>query len=109
MHKQLKRADLYFRTVLYTTEELLTSADFKALDNYVLSELKQDVRVYTAAVKLPRELYIKPLKSRRIFFQITDLPPQKQREAVAVLLAKFPYISPQFFVSMLQNKDAYIN
>lgn len=109
MNKHLENTELYFRSVLYREEALMPAADFKALDKYVLGELKQDIRIITSAVKQNSAVYIKPLETKQVVFQAADLPQEKQREAIAVLLAKFPYLSPKLFTNILDNPNSYID
>ncbi|MDR1998160.1 MAG: hypothetical protein LBQ83_07560 [Candidatus Margulisbacteria bacterium] len=109
MHKQTQQGRLYFRTVLYTREEIISAADFQAIDKYVLSGLKTGARVFKVALKLPRELYIQPLEFKQAVFQLQELPAARQRNAVAVLLTRFRFISPKLMQTIVNGKDNYIN
>jgi len=109
MQKGLSSSELYFRTELYKEEQLLSAGDFAALNIYVLGGLKQDARIFTSAVRLPRTNYIEePQEQKQVIFQLTDFPRKKQREVAGILLRKFPYLKPDFFMNIMSKPQSYI-
>ena len=109
MNKKMSQVEVCFRTVLYSSEEILSTADFKVIDKHILSHLKKSALSFTPKIQLPREIYIQPLRYTQTVFQLNDVPQRHQRNALAVLLAKFSFLSEDFLHNIVNHENSYIS
>jgi len=109
MNKKMPQTELHFCDHFFTPRrEMISSEDFEIIDKHILSQIKESTVSIKYQSKLPKEFYIEPMSNTQVNFQLRDIPEQYQRNALAVLLTKFTFLSANSLQNVMADKSKYI-